>query len=555
MLDLKMNKDAILLSSMVTALSTFVSQLYKTAVRFFIHHKTYTAFIFVMIVSTLLYTLVSTPKVTGETYTVTLNPIKQYVRVSGQVTSSKDANLSFQTSGATAYIGVTTGDTVEQGKVLATLVGGDAQASLLQAEGSLSNAEAVLAQLKQGARKEEIALKEQAVQNAKSSLDQAYSSLPDAIQNVDAVTADVVKNKFSDFFVLNNGRYQLSFSSCDQRLQGVIEEERTVLENTLALFQKKSSVITTLSSTDNIDATFEAAYNAALSTNEIVNSVSNLLLSSCSSGNPSLAGFRLTLSTVKTTMTTLFSDIAAKRGALVSAKNNFTLASRDLDLIKAGTDPYKIKAQAAVVEQAEAQVKAAKAGLAKTIIVAPFFGIISNVDLSLGETVTVGKTVISMLAVDGYEIEAKVPEIDIIKIKVGATVDVTLDAYGRDVIFPATVTRINPTATTEGTVPVYKVIVTFVGKDARIKQGMTANIQIVTESKSNVVAVPARFVRIVSSNKGEVTVLVANKEVVREIGLGIRGADGLFEVTSGLVGGEKLVAPSTISREAQKQTS
>ncbi len=523
-------------------------------IRFFSRHKTYTTFLFVMVVAIVFFFLFSTPKNEKETYTVALDSIKQYVRVSGQVAASQDANLSFQTTGAVSFVGVKPGDSVSQGKVLATLSAGDAQANLLQAQANLSNMQAVLEQLKQGPRKEELALKEQVQENAKNSLDQAYVALPDAIQNVDAITADVVKNKFASFFTMSNGEYSLSFASCNQRLQGDIEKKRTALEATLADFQTKSSLITTLSSAQTVDQTFELSYRAALATNDLVNEISNLLLLPCSVSNTGLDGFRTTLSTVKTTMTTLFSDIATKRSALITAKNTYNQATRDLELTKAGTDPYKIKSQAALVSQAEAQVAQAKSGLAKTMIVAPFPGTISNVDLSVGETVTVGKTVISMLASDGFEIEAKVPEVDIVKVKVGAQVDITLDAYGKDVIFPGTVTRINPTATTEGTVPVYKVIITFVGHDDRVRQGMTANVNIITDTKASVIAIPARFIQVITSERGKAVVLAKGKETVRDIGLGIRGSGGVIEVMSGLFVGDVIVAPSTTDRQAQKQT-
>lgn len=540
---------------MVEAHSSFIHRAYHETIRFFAHHKTYTAFLLVMITVIAAYAMFSVPKTTGEVFVVTRGDVAQYVRVSGQVKSSKDANLSFQTIGQVADVLVKTGDSVSQGKILATLVSTDAQASLLQAEATLSNAQAVLAQLQQGSRKEELAVKQQALDNAKSSLDQAYSALPDAIQNVDAVTADVIKNKFASLFSLNNGRYQLSFSSCNQYLQGDIEIKRTKLENTLADFQDKSSVITTLSSIQNIDATFEQGYQAALATNELVNQLSNLLLSACSVSNPFLDGYRTSLSAVKTSMTSLFSDIATKRSALIVAKNTFNQARADLTLLQAGTDPYKIKAQEAAVSQALAQVATAKSGLQKTIILAPFSGVVSNVDLSLGETVSAGKTVISMLANNAFEVEAKVPEVDLVKVKTNALVNVTLDAYGKDVIFPATVTRINPTATTEGTVPVYKVIVTFIGNDDRVKQGMTANLEIVSDMKTAVIAVPARFVRMTTSTTGEVTVRVNGKDQLREVGLGIRGSNGIFEITRGLLGGEVLVPPVTVNRQAQKQTS
>lgn len=540
------------MGNMASTISHFFSHSYKSTISFFAHHKTYTAFLFVIISTIFLYSIFSTPKINGESYTVVTGPIKQYVKVTGQVQSSKDANLAFQSTGAVSYVTVRPGDKVSQGKVLATLQSGDSQATLLQAEANLANVTAVLNQLQQGARKEEVAIKEQTLQNTKDLLEQSYGFIPDSIQNVDAVTADVIKNKFSSLFVFSNSRYLLSFSSCDQRLQSEIETKRTDLENTLALFQKKSGVVTAISSTQTIDETFSLAYQATVLTNDLVNSISNLLLLPCSISNSSLDGYRSSLSLAKTSMTSLFSDIASKRSSLITAKNAFNQASRDVDLTKAGTDPYRIKAQTALVSQAEAQVASARSGVQKTMIIAPFTGVISSTDLSIGETVSAGKTVISMLAVDSFEIEAKVPEIDIIKVKQGAVVEVTLDAYGQSVIFPATVTRINPTATTEGSVPVYKIIVTFSGKDERIKQGMTSNIKIVTESKSKVVIVPARFIKVLNNKEGQVIISSLPENKLQDVTLGIRGEDGLLEVTEGLLPGDILVSPMTTNRESQK---
>jgi HlyD family secretion protein len=322
----------------------------------------------------------------------------------------------------------------------------------------------------------------------------------------------------------------------------------------LAEYQKKSSVISVISSKEDIDAVFEQAYSATIETNNLISTISSLLLASCSTQNTSLDATRTTLSTVRTTMNTLFSDISTKRSSLTTAKNTYSQAVRDLDLAKAGTDPYKIKAQNSLVNQAEASVAGAEAALLKTMIVAPFSGTISDVAITEGETIASGKTAISMLAVDAFEIEAKVPEIDIIKVRAGAQVDVTLDAYGKGVVFPATVTRVNPTAVIEGSVPMYKVVVTFTGNDVRIKSGMTANVSIITENKSKVLAVPARFVDVKDNARGSVTIRSKGNDVIKDVELGVRGQDGLIEILSGIQEGDELVAPSTGLRSAQKQT-
>jgi HlyD family secretion protein len=121
----------------------------------------------VLILGGLSYGYFSTSKVVDETGTVKVGQLKQYVAVTGAVQASRDASLSFQTLGAVSYLGVKVGDVVYQGKVLASLQSGDARANLLQAQAQLASAEAVLGQLTQGSRKEEVAVKQQAVDNAK----------------------------------------------------------------------------------------------------------------------------------------------------------------------------------------------------------------------------------------------------------------------------------------------------------------------------------------------------------------------------------------------------
>jgi RND family efflux transporter MFP subunit len=531
---------------MYTKTLSYIGAFYQRIVHYVTKNTKQTLLAVVALVLILAYSITSSSPEKAETFTVKMDSLKQYVQVSGQVSASRDADLSFQSLGQVAYVGVKVGDKVTQGKVLATLQAGDAQASLLQAQASLQNAQAVLGQLTQGARPEEIAIKQQVLDNAQSTFDQAYVAIPDVVQNVDSTTAGVIKNKLAALFIPTGDRYILSFTSCDQALQSKIEQNRTKLEITLAEFQKKSSTISALSQKAELEVAFEQAYLAALATNDLVNRISDLLLAPCSTTNTALDGFRTTLSSVQSSMTTLFSDMTTKRSTFTTAKNAVSQASRDLDLTKAGTDPYKLKAQAALVTQAEASVASAQAGLRKTLIISPFSGTISEVAIQEGETVSSGKTVISMLALDAFEIEAKVPEIDIVKVKVGALVDVTLDAYGKGVIFPATVTRVNPTSQANGSVPVYKVIVTFIG--------MTANVNIITESKGSVITVPARFITVLDDARGTVTLLKGGKEVEKAIELGIRGDGGSTEVVAGLVSGNVLVAPATTVRSSQKQS-
>lgn len=479
--------------------------------------------------------------------------LSETVKVSGKVQASKEANLSFQSTGNVSYIGASIGDKVPQGKVLATLYSGDEQANLLQAKATLANAQATLDQLLRGARPEEIAIKEQAVSSAKNTLESTYATLPDAIRNVDASIADAVKSKLAPIFSQSGDNFTISFSTCDQVLQSSVETSRTNLEKTMANFQKSSQSVSMISSNDTLDASFEDAYKATIATNDFIAKLSSLLLLSCSVQNASLDTYRTTLATVRTTMNTVFADISAKRSALTTAKNNLASAERDLALTKAGTDQPKIDAQRALVTQAEASVLSAQSRLSKTIIVAPFEGTVTDISLVKGETATAGKAVVSMISTSAFEVEATVPEIDIAKVASGNEVKITLDAYGSSVIFPATITRVDEAAVFEGNVPKYKVIATFKDKDDRIKTGMTANVTIITKQVAGALALPVRFVEVISPTRGKVTVTSGNEPKTIDVELGIRGDDGFIEIKSGLTEQDTVVAIQPGERAAQKQ--
>lgn len=160
-----------------------------------------------------------------------------------------------------------------------------------------------------------------------------------------------------------------------------------------------------------------------------------------------------------------------------------------LDAIKSGTRSEDILAQEAQVESAQANLENIQTQLAKTVLNAPTDGVITKQDIRLGETVSSNTPVVSMMS-EGYEIDANVSEEDISKVKMGEEANVTIDTYGHDTIFKATVTSLDPAETLVNGITTYKVTLYFTQNDERIKSGMTANIKIFTKKLSDVVAVP-----------------------------------------------------------------
>jgi RND family efflux transporter MFP subunit len=189
-----------------------------------------------------------------------------------------------------------------------------------------------------------------------------------------------------------------------------------------------------------------------------------------------------------------------------------------------------------------ATVDSFKAELAKDQIISPMAGLVTKIEPNLGEFVSPGETVMSVISDGDYKIEAYVPEADIAKLALGNLASTTLDAYGQNVDFPATITALDPAETVLEGVPTYKVTLKFLSSDARILPGMTANLDILASQRQGVLTVPARAVTDTNGKK-TVRILDSNGQTFKErpVEVGLKGSDGAVEVVSGLTAGERVV--------------
>jgi HlyD family secretion protein len=153
--------------------------------------------------------------------------------------------------------------------------------------------------------------------------------------------------------------------------------------------------------------------------------------------------------------------------------------------------------------------------------------------------------VISIISQGDYQIESFIPEADISKIKIRNKASTTLDAYGSNVVFDTAIIKIDPAATVIDGVPTYKVTLRFMDQDSRIKSGMTANLDILTNQKDNVLLLPNRV--LITEDDGKYVSILnpdgSGKILLKKIVVGLRGSDGNTEIISGLNEGDKVLLP------------
>lgn len=244
------------------------------------------------------------------------------------------------------------------------------------------------------------------------------------------------------------------------------------------------------------------------------------------------------------------SNTIAKAKALNDAASNLTESNSNLNLSKASASTKAIEAQQASVDQSQANLRAQKASLKAArarlndvyaqlntrVLRAPYDGIVTNIDIEIGE-IAFGNTTIAQILGDGsYEIIADIPETDISKVQTDNQALVSLDAYS-DESLQAVVTNINEAAETVDGVPVYEITLRFTQEYDFVKSGMTANIDILVDESAGVVSVPIRAVE-----DGKIRILLENGVVeLRSVETGLRSSDGLIEVLSGVAVDEDVV--------------
>ncbi len=471
--------------------------------------------------------------------TVKTGTITQDVVVTGDITSSENVDLSFQSAGTVARINVATGDKVNVGDVLLTEDSSVLQAELQQAEASVAQAEANLGVLQSGATAQNIAVSVAEVSNAQSALFGAEKNVVSTVQDAYTKADDAIYNQADQIFTNPRTNPQLIFSISNQQLAVNIQSERLNIESDFGAW---NGLLSSLTATSDLPAVLEGTKGYLSDIQNFLADVASALNFVSPSGSASatnLDTWRTDVAAGRAEVVTAMGNVVAAESALDSDQTALAVAEKQLALKQAPATPDQIAADEAAVSQAKAQVSLIQAQIDQTVLRSPVAGTVTNVVPKKGEVATAGETVVSIIGSNSLEVEAYVAESDVAKLKVGDPVTLTLDALPGET-FTGHLLSIDPAETIVNGVANYKVKVSFDAVDPRFKSGLTANLTIETQRKDNVLIIP-QFA-IVQNDQGTFAVKVVNgKQEQVPITLGIQDQNGNAEVVSGLSEGDQVL--------------
>ena len=268
--------------------------------------------------------------------------------------------------------------------------------------------------------------------------------------------------------------------------------------------------------------------------------------------------------------TNLMSELNTAKANLESAQSNLNYQganmSRYQTLYKKGlvaADDYEnallsYRQAKEQVATAKESVQKAQTNLGYATITSPIDGTVISKSVEEGQTVAASFSTPELFTIakdlTNMQVIADVDEADIGDVKEGNRVTFTVDAYPDDT-FEGTVKQVRLEATTTNNVVTYEVVISAPNADLKLKPGLTANVTIMTQERTGVLAVANKALRFTPTKetvgkdikivdcKGKNKIWTLANKTLTAHPVTIGQSDGIHtEIVKGLKKGQKIVS-------------
>jgi HlyD family secretion protein len=525
--------------------------------------------------------------------TATTTTIISTISGTGQVANESQVNITPQVSAQVTAVLVRNGQTVKSGQIIARLDATDQIKAVNSAQASLQNAEIALQKLQQPATTSTIAQAQysllqaqQSIVNASTTLTKdyigaynaiaaAYNDMPGVVAGMsDVLYGNEASAKQANMYVYLNLAQQYTSAVNQFQTAAVVSYQAAVAAYNQSFIDFKNMAVQT--STTSTDAMLSETYATASAVKQAVTDVKNFmdfvnstLQSQSGSANigstyakqlPSVFATQETnlenyLGTINADVTSLYgyqSTLISDKSSLQAANQNLVTQQASYQELLAGPNPLDVQAQELSIQQAQNNLTDAQNTLANYTIRAPFDGTIAAVDISVGDNVSGGTTIATIITPQQYA-EIPLNEVDAAKVQVGDKATLTFGALP-NVTVAGHVTEMDTIGTVSQGVVTYNVQVTLDTQNASIKPGMSVSANIITNVAQNVIGLPSAavhtqgqtsYVLVVPANSiastlADGSVTLRSAPVSQTVTTGL--SDGVnTEIVSGLQAGEEVI--------------
>jgi|AntAceMinimDraft_18_1070375.scaffolds.fasta_scaffold02554_5 RND family efflux transporter MFP subunit len=465
---------------------------------------------------------------------------------SGQVSTSDQTDISPKVSGDVVRVGVKNNQEVKKGTLIAQLNTRDAQKAVLDAEVDLANAK-----------------KDDDIKGtAEESLVETYEDGLDLLTNIfkdlstmmpileDMFLESSLNNDTNDidhylrtvhFYlsVYGSGLNQLSF--WNHNIENEAEKKYIVVEKEYDLIREEYSALYYGSSYDQMGNILDKTYDMNRALLDLVRQSSNVAqkYQEMTEAENFISSFSTTISDSHISQLNTFTLLLINNvNSILSIKQLLADETKVLDNID-----LDIETQNLTIKRYEYALSDAKEKLAQHYIQVPFAGIITELNVEEGDSVS-SVTKLATLIAKQKIAEITLNEVDITNVEVGQKATITFDAID-DLSVTGEVIEVGVMGTVSQGVVSYDIKIVIDSEDEkRIKQGMSISVVIITKEAQNVLLVPnaaikynndVSYVEILSKDN-----VIASQQV--EIGL---SNDIYTEIISGLQEGDKVITNQT----------
>ena len=456
------------------------------------------------------------------------------VSLKGTIAGQSKTNVMSLAAAEITAVNVQVGDIVKEGDPLVTLDQKDIEKQIAELKTNINNANAIAAN--------DAVQKQESLNQAKQDQTTTLAKATDSVNKAQASYDELVKKRDDCQTKLNNKKNELNTAG----------NARDTAKNELDTAKKSYQDAQAEASADPTNADLLKKANDASSVYEQKQELYTSLCTNYETINGDIKSLQAELDAYP-------DQLKSAEEAINTAKSSYsdaeTSTNRSVSTAQNTVDMQKY--QTSTTRELKDQLEQLQKQLADCTLSAPIGGVVTAVNVSVGDKNTAGTTMITIEDTSSLKVIVNVEEADILKIQEGMPATVSTDATGDEEI-KGTVTRVvrvknqstNTNGTDTNTSSGYSAEITI--DNTELLVGMSAKAKIVIKDRGTQLAVPYDLIRQDDNGDSYVLVAEANEDgtataVRKNIKVG-EEVDYYTEVTGGdLKEGDQLIYDNTFS--------